>query len=459
MCGIVGFITTDEKKYIPARRTFMSQALFVDTLRGRDSTGVMAATNEFDIQVVKGTCEGPKFIKTKEYAKVDLTGWAAVGHNRAATHGNISIENAHPFRCGKVTLVHNGTLSNMGRNLPHFDSKLKVDSAVIALNLAEEAPEDAAKLLSRLWGSYALVWFDGRDHSLNIARNNARPLHVGYTQCKALMYFMSDGLMLNMVTNRPHVPIPRSHNIFSVGEGTLLKFKKGSLVPEVTKIAPFPQYGIRYLGKSNPHTGQISLHDHSPGKPAPKNKNKQNNGVPKIHEDQLQDMFQLTPAHEMKFSPNKYLVSNKAIGSVVGTVYHQEWHYEMDAVVHGVNSLVYNTNKKHDWTVSPIGITFALPEFDKHAVIICRTLDYEWKGVPAREDEEELVSGPGNQLIPEDRWYELTKDGCGWCSVPIPIQDHEDVLWFGPGDMQPYCGDCGEIITNPEEYEKGDEEE
>jgi hypothetical protein len=173
MCGIVGVISKHGTLSYYVKDLFTNMVR-MDSVRGEDSTGVFGVSSSGLVDMMKGDTDGWKFTNSDAYDKfakrIDKNYKIVIGHNRAATRGNVTPDNAHPFQEKHIMLVHNGTLrSTKGLKTT------EVDSHAIAHALADHDPVQALAMLD---GAYALVWYDASDKTLNLARNMERPLFI-----------------------------------------------------------------------------------------------------------------------------------------------------------------------------------------------------------------------------------------------------------------------------------------
>lgn len=204
MCGIVGLISKNGSFWSSHLELFTNM-LRMDTIRGEDSTGVFGVTKDGHCDVVKGDADGYLFTRTGNYddflTRMDKQYRVVIGHNRAATRGSVTPENAHPFRERHIVLVHNGTINNKDT----LNKDVEVDSHAIAHALADQDP---VKALSKIDGAYALVWFDSNQRTLNLARNNLRPLYIlEYDSFWAISSEAGLPMWLNSRENRTHKAI------------------------------------------------------------------------------------------------------------------------------------------------------------------------------------------------------------------------------------------------------------
>ena len=491
MCGIVGYITIKPQFDDTSRSRFLAEALYMDTLRGWDSTGVMWCKPHGKIRTLKGAMSGPEFLRTKEYNKEDPGGWFAVGHNRAATHGTVKTENAHPFKHGPITLVHNGTVSNW-RSLPKTDSTIEVDSSMIAYNLSHVKPDEVDDVLKKVDGSYALVWYDERDKSVNFVKNGGRPLHFALSRNKEILWFMSEADMLRSVCGRLRNTQLAPEQIYELESYKHVKFKKGSLVPVVTSTSPFQRpayqaYGGTYQSRAHwqgwdgpYHTHRTGTHsdtgrrtgtgDYSPLDSTLRAAAKAPESCKKLMEMQ----YELTPDMKLEFRPGEYISWGGGFGMVRGTIIHPKWgNTEWDAVMYDfpdkwIQGDVAKDRMKRSWTVSPIGLApnwYGSTEKTIAALRVAVHL-FMWNQ-PAEEvegfddDDEDLPKmsnaedkfymGPNNKALFKDQLEALLQYGCQSCNANIPVEDHETIMWV---DTSPVCEACASVLTDPEEVVK-----
>lgn len=208
MCGIVGFVNfaaqldQDRKKWI-------THALLVDQLRGMDSTGIAMLPKRYPndknapaLKSYKKALAASDFIQMERAQNIlkdaDVCRFI-MGHNRYATTGSKDNDNfAHPFLYKEVTAIHNGTLTNrIGLRHTHV-----VDSAAIAMELAELQPEEYPAMLGDLRGAYTLVWYNAVNNHVYFARNDERPLVFCRGFDGDTLFFASEEWMIEWVMGR-----------------------------------------------------------------------------------------------------------------------------------------------------------------------------------------------------------------------------------------------------------------
>ncbi len=172
MCGIVGYIGNRDVKEV------LFRSLQLLEHRGYDSVGI-AMQEEETTETYICKCVG-KVQELRKQCKEKGEFHCGMGHTRWATHGGVSKENAHPHKCGKVTLVHNGIIENYRELIDDYELQgmlsSKTDSEVVAALLAHFYDGDARKAIRRtvkkLKGTYALViMFEDQPGSIYAIRN------------------------------------------------------------------------------------------------------------------------------------------------------------------------------------------------------------------------------------------------------------------------------------------------
>lgn len=166
------------------------------------------------------------------------------GHGRLATKGKIILKNAHPFREGGITLVHNGTI-DQGLD-EHTSKDVEVDSHALTHAIAEKGYEEALKNVT---GAYAIISHNAKNGKLYIARNYHRPLHYAELYDKILI--MSEEEALRYILSKfasKHTAITEFQTSylyeFDLNEPPEKRklSKVGDLLPKKT-YSPSPAYG------------------------------------------------------------------------------------------------------------------------------------------------------------------------------------------------------------------------
>lgn len=197
MCGIVGFFGVPNKENVEA----FEDLLHVDVIRGPHSTGV-AGIEKKRVDVIKGKCLPVDLLNSAAYKAINIYkkyGW--IGHNRYATIGKITAENAHPFKIGKITGVHNGTCG-MFRFAKKYEKE--TDSEMI-MNILDK--EDPQFLWENLAGPASLVWWNAEKKTMNFLRNSSRPMYLAFLPKNAGVFFASEDWMLEGVLGRNNIEI------------------------------------------------------------------------------------------------------------------------------------------------------------------------------------------------------------------------------------------------------------
>ncbi|WP_138159001.1 glutamine--fructose-6-phosphate transaminase (isomerizing) [Peptoniphilus catoniae] len=193
MCGIVGYCGNKNAGEI------ILNGLKKMEYRGYDSAG-MSLVGQDKLKTIKsiGKLENLK----KIYKENPIKGSVGIGHTRWATHGEVSLANAHPHlnTSETIALVHNGIIENyqdLKKELENLDYsfKSKTDTEVIVQlidyyyngNLLNAV----LKSVKRLKGSYALGVISMNNPSELIAVRYKSPLIVGLSDDG---YFISSEL-------------------------------------------------------------------------------------------------------------------------------------------------------------------------------------------------------------------------------------------------------------------------
>ncbi len=178
MCGIVGSIGNIKSNEIVLR------GLKKLEYRGYDSCGIAYFKNGIEIKKSMDKVEGL-------ISKVSDESSISIGHTRWATHGKVSIENAHPHKSHdeNIVMVHNGVIENYKElkeiYLKDISLKSQTDTEVIVevLNYFYKEEKDIKKAIKRfikeVKGSYASIFLLKDDEKGLYVVKNKSPMLIG----------------------------------------------------------------------------------------------------------------------------------------------------------------------------------------------------------------------------------------------------------------------------------------
>lgn len=248
MCGLVGLFNKYTNGFQANQQEIFSSLLLVDYFRGPDSTGVFSVENNGDLMMAKEASNPIDFMKSKPYdeimKKVFMSGSAIIGHNRKATRGTVNDENAHPFVVDdNIVLVHNGTM--YGDHKKH--AEVEVDSHAIAHVLSKEP--DVAKALGSFSAAYALIWYDFKNGTINLIRNNDRPLW--WMETASSWIWSSEKAMLDFVAARHNLTVIEGPNELPVDTLQTYRLENRSWEVDSQKLKITRSYGVPATNHGN----------------------------------------------------------------------------------------------------------------------------------------------------------------------------------------------------------------
>ena len=231
MCGLVGIYSSN---MLGKHKEALAALLYLDTWRGRDSTGVAAIRQNADTAILKSTVPGYEFV---EGPKLDnhlrLNDFCWIGHNRYGTVGRNIKTNAHPFEIldddGSCILVgaHNGTLKNKHVLMDH--AKFGTDSEALYNHIANTSLEETLPLIE---GAWALTYYDHIAEELRFIRNKERPLFYAYEEGKKTLIWASEMWMIRVSCSRAGIKLEED-KVYSFAEDTLYSFPAPMKMNEV----------------------------------------------------------------------------------------------------------------------------------------------------------------------------------------------------------------------------------
>ncbi len=206
MCGIVGYV---------GKRT--AQDVLLNGLkrleyRGYDSAGIATVDDENNPHLARSVgkiSELEQVLHEKPH-----TGHIGIGHTRWATHGGVTVSNAHPHHVGNIFLVHNGIIENykeLKERLSNYQFNSDTDTEVLAALIDNNYKDGAslqdavAKSLKEVRGTYGIAVFSPNEPGTIIVARLGSPLIIGLghdetiiaSDASALLGYTREAIYLN----------------------------------------------------------------------------------------------------------------------------------------------------------------------------------------------------------------------------------------------------------------------
>jgi hypothetical protein len=457
MCGITLYGSPTASA---SELEFFERALICDTFRGYHSTGAFVGYQDNEkpgsiIAYAKEVGEGWNFINSESWkairnveVKPVVVGRVstkihprfAVGHNRHATMGAKTAENAHPFQHEAVTLVHNGTMDDPSL-LVDF-RKFEVDSDNICYSINKVGIEETIKTMD---GAYTLVWHDARDNTLNILRNSERPFHLLETvggdwlgaSEKEMLLWLQCRNKYNIFNK--YVPEVKRHFECQVGVQYVFDVADGKfeLKEEVHHTLPtFPAYRYSY-GYGNYNNGintnrstDLGGTNHSLAAPSTASINAKKNVNLIIKDDARLNKqigeFVLFQAYQFDAYPSR-LSHGKITGMIDGHEDYVEIHshcvekslYQEYGYLFGKIRTAYNENGV---------VTLVVDELSETDPTIMEA-ELDDDAAPL-DPNGNLIQAQDGHFYTREEWERNSTCNCGWCDNQIAYEDAESVTQF-----------------------------
>lgn len=254
MCGIIGFTGS-----LPAKDILIDGLARLE-YRGYDSAGI-ALLNDDDTLTIRKKAgrvdELRAMCSDREY-----TSTCGIGHTRWATHGGVTDINAHPHKCGKVAIIHNGIIENYYDIIREYGLAdmlvSETDTEVVAALLDKLYDGDPVKTIRKavniISGSFALcIMF--ADHPGKIyAVRNVSPMVAASSEKGSII---ASDLTAIISFSKEYFVVPEYHILTMTEEGIKVEDMKGNVVkPQMLEITwdieaaqkgGFPHYMLKEI--------------------------------------------------------------------------------------------------------------------------------------------------------------------------------------------------------------------
>lgn len=206
MCGIVGYIGNKT-----AQNVLLSGLKRLE-YRGYDSAGIATLDDNDEAHIARSVgkiSELEQVLSAKPHE-----GHVGIGHTRWATHGGVTVTNAHPHHVGNIYLVHNGIIENykeLKAKLSKYEFKSDTDTEVLAALIDSyytdkvSLKDAVAKALKAVRGTYGIAVFSPKEPDNLIVARLGSPLIIGLgkdetiiaSDASALLGYTREAIYLN----------------------------------------------------------------------------------------------------------------------------------------------------------------------------------------------------------------------------------------------------------------------
>lgn len=492
MCGIVlaggNLIARDVELF--------GRLLYADIVRGEHSTGVFAGFRPFGhdpiLKLRKAAVPADIFLRRKELwgevrehavpsktvANSFTTAYPKfmVGHNRYATQGAINDTNAHPFNHGKITLVHNGTLTDQSLLPDH--KNFAVDSENVAWSINKIGIDET---IQKLNGAFTLVWHNAEDSTVNIIRNEDRPFHLVETTGGDWFGASEEDMLLWLINRKKFAPTIKRHFECEVGVQYVFDVSEGFKFKEERKhTLPVFRSTYSYTGRTGGYWYDQYDDDYGYGngrRTTTSSRNQSNStstssstsGVGDQRYKQFNDMLSshglnVKMGEQLRFESFQFDEYPKSVGKGKMTGYTGTGEY-IEVQAHGADMKIFREGEQYDGkiiscyeqnyilTIIVQDPKPAMPDLTMTLGDLVNTqketpipdngltqdeLNDEYYGDDEEQDEIEITLN-GDAYSKKEWESNESLKCCANCSSPIPFEDVVDTV---VDNGAAFCNDC-----------------